>query len=290
MTGYSVLDMKNEVYHGDPNLEGPSLSRGTIHCLVDQTPAHAWQNHPRLNPDWKPEEDVEKFDLGTAVHALFLQGIDYLCIVEADSWRTKEAKIKREEARVQGMIPMLPPQAEKATAMARVATASLFNSELHLDIQDMDHEVSYFWKEKNGVWCRARLDAVTKDRSIILDFKTTGIAANPDTWGQKLADEIQEAFYRRAVKMVDGKDARFIFMVQEDEPPYLCSFISLLPDFQELGHQRMMTGIRLWEQCLKYNMWPGYPQKVAYISPPAWKMTQWEMKRMEIELMNQEEI
>jgi len=62
-------------YHLDKSNNPPSLSRSVAHILLTQTPYHAWLAHPRLNPDYMPDED-SKFDIGTATHAMLLEGVD----------------------------------------------------------------------------------------------------------------------------------------------------------------------------------------------------------------------
>src|SRR3989304_4859845 len=51
------------------------------------------------NPAWAPEA-TEQTDLGTLAHALLLEQDDSrLVVVEADDWRTKAARLARDEAR-----------------------------------------------------------------------------------------------------------------------------------------------------------------------------------------------
>jgi hypothetical protein len=281
----------------------PSLSRSTIKDLVERTPAHAWQNHPRFGAKDEETEEAEeaKFNVGTAAHSLFLEGVDVgVCVDPADypgpkggipkGWTTDLIRSVRDSIRGAGKIPMLPKQYIKVWNMVEAAKKALKASEHALDIEEMDREQTYIWKEKNGVWCRIRVDAETKDRSIVLDYKTTGMMADPQIWA-KQADEVQESFYRRGVGKVDGvKPDKFIFMVQEDEPPYLCSFIELSAMYQDMGKQKVKAGIALWHYCTTTDDWPGYSKQSAVVDPPSWAMAAWEMKRFGMELERQGEI
>ena len=63
-----IYELSAEEYHADP-CPTPSLSSSIARTLLASSPHHAWWEHPRFNPGRVREED-EKFDLGTAAHAL----------------------------------------------------------------------------------------------------------------------------------------------------------------------------------------------------------------------------
>ncbi|MFH1077519.1 MAG: PD-(D/E)XK nuclease-like domain-containing protein [Pseudomonadota bacterium] len=264
--------ISNEAYHQDPCAK-PSLSRDVIKNLLFKSPAHAHHDHPRLNPDFEPEEEETKFDIGSASHPLLLEGNDIIEVIDAPDWRTKVAKEARAEARLKGKVPLLPPQYASVNSMVSVARIALTMSELQIaNLQEEgDSELSYFWQE-GGAWLKVRPDWISTDRQIILDYKTT-TSANPNEFVRKVISmgyDIQEALYCRGVKAVEGITSKFIFMVQEIEPPYLCSFIALSPEFQDMGRKKVNQGIALWNQCMATGAWPGYPSRVMYLDMPAW--------------------
>lgn len=265
------------IYHSDP-VETSSLSRSIIMDLLFKSPAHARINHPRLNPNYKPKENG-KFDPGQVAHGLFLEGIDRACIIEADDWRTKAAKEARDEARNNGLIPLLAKQYEVVGEMVKVAHRALNESEIAGIFDDGDAEMTYVWQE-GGVWCRALVDKVSKDRQYILDLKTTSASANPEDFIRHILNhgyDIQSVFYSRGVSAIEGTDPKFIFLVQEDEPPFLCSFIALSPQFKEMANQKIIRGMDLWRTCMGSGEWPGYPNKICWVEPPPWALT-WEMR------------
>jgi len=285
---YSI---SHDSYHADPCIE-PSLSRGVIHQLLTETPAHAWQNHPRLNKNLQPVND-KKFDVGQAAHGLLLEGIDNVSVISAENWMTKAAKEARDEAYATGKTPLLTKDYIVVLAMVEAAKKALKESEFAIeDLQEEGvSEMSYFWQE-NGIWCRTRSDWVNNQRNLIIDFKTTGMLAHPGTFGKRIADggyDIQDALYRLGVKEVDGKDARFVFLVQEDDPPFLCSLISLTPQFQAMGEEKVRCGIALWKHCMETGEWPGYPTRTCHIDPPPYALTNWESRRFDLEVNYQQE-
>jgi hypothetical protein len=279
-----------EEYHEDP-CPSPSLSRSIIKDLLFRSPAHAKNNHPRLNPDFKEEEKVI-FDIGTVAHALFLQGIDRACVVSAEDWRTKAAKEAREAARSMGLIPLLAAQYETISKMVEAAHEALRqNADLNVAIADGESELTYIWKEKD-IWIRVRPDWLKTSKEIMLDYKTTGQSANPSDFSRLVITtglDIQGALYRRGVRAIEGIDPKFCLMVQEVNPPYLCSFIGLPPQLEAMGEEKVERGIEIWRKCITTGEWPGYPKRVCYVDMPPWALAQWQERQFDIGLSMQEE-
>ncbi len=277
-----VYKISLEEYHADP-CEVPSLSRSTIIDLLYRSAAHAWYNHPRLNPNFKEDEGEKKFDIGQAAHPLLLEGLDNVAVIEADNWMTKIAKEKRNEAREQGKIPLLLHQYEEVKMMVESTHRQILScKELGItDLQvDGDSEMSYIWQEE-GTWLRIRPDWVSKDHKLIFDYKTTGISVNPSELARhivNMAYDVQDSLYSRGVKAIHGVDPKFIFIFQEVEEPYFCSFIGLPPEFMEMGKQKVEYGIFLWQECMTRNEWPAYPNQVCWIDLPVWASLAWEKR------------
>ena len=258
------------------------LSRSTLNDLLSKTPFHAWLNHPQLNPNYVSEEKAA-YDIGTAAHSLLLEGIDCVEVIEADDWRTKAAKEARDLAYKDGKTPLLLKNYIAVKEMVRAAERQISECK-ELDIIDLESqgfsEQTYTWKE-SGIDYKSRLDWISKDKKLILDYKTTGISANPEDFGRSIISaglDIQESLYRQAVKKVDGIDAKFVFCVQETEPPYLMSFIALPPEFQAMGESKIIKGSILWQECMAANDWPAYPKRICYPDLPVWALNQWESK------------
>lgn len=277
-TGKHIISF--EEYLADP-CDVPSLSRSTIKDLVTKTPRHAYWNHPKLNKEFKPEESKSQFDIGTAAHSIFLQGDNIAVCLDFDDWRKKEAQAARDDARDSGLIPLLTKQYDGVMDMVEVAREELKKSELAIDLKDGESEVTYIWKECE-TYCRIRPDWISNDRIIILDYKTTSQFAEPEQFSRTVVNygyDIQDAFYKRGVRKVEGTEPSFFFMVQEVEAPYLCSFIELDMQFQDMGDQKVKRGLHLWNRCMKEGVWPGYFGHVYTIEPPAYALAGWEYKK-----------
>jgi hypothetical protein len=269
----------------------PALSSGVARALLDESPLHAWTKHPQLNPCYKPEES-NKMDLGTISHAIILQGdVTKIAVVNAKDWRTKEAQTKRDAARADGLIPVLTEQMNDIEAMVEVANEAISKSEL-ADLfkpDDGDSEVTLLWEDQ-GVICKARPDRVSKDRRILVDYKTTAASAEPTAWskGPMLTNgcDIQAAMGLRGIKAVCPTlkhDPKFVFIVQETEPPYAVSFVGFGMQFEHYADVRLDRAIKVWQRCITSKHWPGYPTRTAWVAPPPYKMAEWEAQVEEMD-------
>ena len=260
-------------YHADPAPE-PSLSNSLIKILLGKSPAHARLAHPRLNPDYEPYES-DRFDLGNAAHALFLEGMDTIVVVHADDWRKKDAQEVRDAARRQGRIPLLKSQYDAALKMVSVAEQFTNQSVFAKVFEFGKPEQTIIWST-DGIWCRGRIDWLADDRSVIVDYKTTS-APSPQDWirSNMLAYgyDTQQAFYRRGMEAL-GHRTRFLFLVQEDTAPFACYWVEAGTSMQELAESKVQRAINLWQQCMVTGKWPAHSTAVNVAEAPAWAMSQ----------------
>ena len=260
-----------------PGVTGPTLNSSIAHLLLTRSAAHARHAHPRLNPAWAPEED-SRFDLGTAAHAVLLEGKRNLIhIVEAPDWRSSAAKIARTLARADGKVPLLTHQATAVLALATCAEQAIHFSPDLANLGPLVAEQTLVWREPGGAFCRCRPDWMITDHAVIISFKTAA-NAEPEAFGRQIISlgyDVQAAFEVRAVEMLTGKVPAYVWLVAEVDPPYACSLIGLSPTMAELGRQKYDRAVKLWAACLASDTWPGYPERIAYVEPPAWAMAQW---------------
>ncbi|TSA51332.1 MAG: hypothetical protein D4R44_08075 [Actinobacteria bacterium] len=267
-----IYTMPLTEYLADPCPE-PAFSTSVAHAMLTKTPLHAWMQHPRLNPD-RVREDSIAMDLGTVAHSILLEGhMNNVVIVEADDWRTKDAKAQRDAARLAGKTPILVDKARAVMQMVKVAQETIRNSELASAFADGKPEQTLIWKE-GDIWCKARPDMLTKDLRLDMDFKTTAGSAEPTAFmrGVMLGSgyDLQCALRLRGLRALGARDPQFVFMVQEIEPPYCMSFIGLSPAFLDVADRKLTRALEMWGDCLLTNCWPGYPSRVCWIEPPAW--------------------
>jgi hypothetical protein len=275
-----LYTMSAREYHADP-APAPSLSNSLIRCLLDLTPRHAWLQHPRLNVDHVPYES-HVFDPGTVAHAMLLEGEDVCQVIEAADWRTNAAKDARDAVRKAGKVPLLSDQYAKVSAMVRAARDYLDSTPLRGILERAQAEQTVIWREKSGVWCRARLDLLdlTGSDPLILDYKTTGAGGGPAEFARRnvLAHgyDTQAVFYPRGLGALGHGGARFMFLVQEDEPPFMCYLAEPAESMAELANSKIRRALGLWQRCLQANHWPGYPESVHQLEAPVWALKEEE--------------
>jgi hypothetical protein len=278
-----VYELSMESYQRDPCPE-PSLSSGIAHRLVTQSPLHAWHAHPRLNPSYEFEE-ATAFDLGSCSHALLLEGEESIQVIEADDWRTKAAKEARAKARFEGKIPVLAAKMEACRAMASIARKALADcQDGAIDLGKGKAERVLAWREA-GIWCRARPDWMGDGRSMLLDYKSTAGSAEPNAWIRNqmgpMGYDLQAVHYLRGNGETGGERlAEFVFLVQENYPPYACSFVGIAPAMLEIAQRKRDLAVAIWQACIKRNQWHGYPPQIAYAEPSTWQLADDEDRRL----------
>ncbi len=286
----SLLKVPAKAYHADElGTDQPCLSASMINLLLAKSPRHAWFAHPKLNPNFERKTE-EKFDVGTAAHQLFLEGVDALAIIPFDDWRTSAAKELRDEARLAGRIPLLTPQAEDVYKLVDALRTKLRqrNDDPAL-FTDGQPEHTITWQE-DGVWCKARLDYLNNAHTLISDLKTTKASANPEAWARTaygMGADVQVAFYQRAVSSLHPErilPPEFRYVVVEVEAPYELAVFSLAPSALDLANAKIDKALAIWKRCLSTGAWPGYASEVAYIEAPGWAEAQWMAREMREEM------
>lgn len=270
-----VYDIPLAEYVSDPAPE-PSLSASIAHVMLDESPLHAWHNHPRLNPHYQPN-NADKFDIGTIAHNVLLEG-DYsrIAVVNEKDWRKDSAKDARDEARAAGKVPILSKDMEAIEAMVTAAKEAIACSELSecFTTDGGKSEQTLIWEEQ-GIWLRSRPDRRSTDWRVIVDYKTTGTNAKPELWakGPLLNNgyDIQAALGLRGVNKLQLSDrCTFIFIVQEINPPYAVSFVRLSPSYRYCAELKLDRAIALWRRCMETCNWPSYGSQTVDVEPPPW--------------------
>jgi hypothetical protein len=282
--------MSADAYHADPCPE-PSLSSSVAHRICAWSPAHARRFHPRLTAQLD-DETAEHFDIGTCAHAIVLEGVNNVEVLEYPNWRTKAAQADRDAARANGRIPLLRHVWTDVEAMVKATREQL---DAHAAGREMFRggrsELVLAWQDVCGVWCRARLDYLRPAQrdvddpgatAAIDDYKTVGTSANPETFsGRKFFEnghDIQAAFYIRGVEALTGHKAIFRFAVQEQYPPFALSVLGLQPSTLMLGEKKVIHALNTWRECLRSGRWPGYPRRTAFVDLPQYVESAWLAK------------
>ncbi len=98
----------------------------------------------------------------------------------------------------------------------------------------------------------------------LVDIKTTR-NGNPATWARVVDDsgyDVQAAIYKDIYCAATNEDRTdFVHIVQENVAPFHVTtpLPALTSEFLEYGRNKYKNALALYAQCLKTNIWPGYP-------------------------------
>lgn len=276
ITEPGVYTIPDAIYHADP-VPGGSLSSTGARRLLSASPAHF--DHERRNG----RTLTRAFSFGHAAHELVLGIGGGIVEVDADSWRTNDAKAQRDLAYAEGKTPLLPPDAQIVRDMAAAIRRHPLASAL-LDPANGEPEQSIFWQDQaTGVTRRCRLDWLPNHRpgrrTIIPDYKTA-VSAHPEDFRKAAANygyHMQDDWYTDAVRAVRrDTDIAFVFIVQEKTAPYVVSVVQLTETARHLGHRQNRRAIDTYADCTRTGHWPGYSDDVIAVDLPRWYETQTE--------------
>ena len=255
----------------------PALSSGLCHTILSASPLHAW-TESWLSPNRK-REDSSVMDIGTYAHALLLErGTDALVVIEADDWRTKAAKEKRDQAHAEGKLPILAHKVEEVETMVREARGFINGDATH-DPSEIagvfgrgKPELTITWTEGDAP-CKIRPDWLTDDRSILLHYKTTKVSVQPESFSRtaiNMGYDVAMAFYARPF----WAGTHHLILAQEQTAPYACKIFGLSNAQSEIAIRKVERALNTWAACMKSGRWPAYDGRVHYIEPTPWQMEQ----------------
>jgi len=271
-------------YFADPCAE-PSFSQSLAKILIEHSPLHAFQAHPRLNVPVPDEDDPEKYDkakaIGNAAHACMLGRGKALAVGDFDSWRGKAPTAFREEAAIAGKEVILRKHFDVAIDMVHAAREQLSKiSGCERAFLDGDAEVVIANCE-DGLWLRSMCDWITPDLREVWDFKTGGQSASPWASGKLMASagwHVQAAMHERILDALDPAGAgrrRFFYPYQENSEPFALTVNQIGEAALTIGRKQLAYAIDVWRDCMARDRWPGYPPQIIIPDLPAWAENGW---------------
>lgn len=255
-----VHDLDEATYHADRT----SLSHSGAKLMLKAPALYRWRlDHP---------EHKDAFDFGRAAHAKVLGIGAPIRVVEADSWRTKDAQAQKTEARDAGETPLLAADARRVDAMADALASHRLAMQL---LSDGRPEVSaYAVDDATGVTLRGRFDWL--GARICTDFKTAA-SADPEEFVKAAARygyDSQHAWYLDLLATLGEPRQAFALIAQEKEPPHLVTVVELPEELVERGRRRNRRAIERFRDCQESGQWPGYVPDDTFATPaaPRWAL------------------
>lgn len=283
-------DFPTAAYFGDPT-PAPSFTQSLAKVLVEQSPLHAYQAHPRLNVKPADEDDGEAYNkvkaIGNAAHKLMLNRGKELSVGDFEDWRTGAAKAFKLASLNEGKEPILRKHFDAAGEMVDAATEQL----CHIHgcsnaFTNGDPEVVIANCE-DGIWLRSMLDWITPDLREVWDYKTGGVSASPYATPRRMAEagwHIQAAFHERILDAIDPKGAgrrKFFYVAQENEAPYALTVNQIGEAALTIGRKQVDYAIKTWAFCMRKKTWPGYPNRINRAELPTWAESNWLGREIE---------
>lgn len=262
----ALLDVTPDEYHA---LDAFSSSAAKL--TIARSPGHA-----RVGYRKKPTKAMDRGDI---IHRLLLgKGKDFH-VVQAGDWRTKAAQQQRDQAREQGLVPVLAEDFEAHCTAAESIRVQLADRGIVLDGRS---EQAITWTERTefgDVTCKGLFDHVWPDKGVIIDIKTTSDASPSavERTSENLGYAIQRAAYVRALTALDpslaGRVAFAFVFCEVDDEPYAVNVCEPDGVFCELGERRWLRAVNTWARCLRDNHWPTYGAAVNPLSAPSWALS-----------------
>jgi hypothetical protein len=277
-----VLDITTAEYLADP-CPTPSLSNSIACELIQRSPLHAWQRHPKLGGKDAKRETTAELNLGTLIHALVLgKGSEQLAVLDVKDFRTNVAKDLRDQALADGKTVIKLSEYLEAKVIAQKLVDNLAGYGIVLDGES---ETKMLWDEPTAegelVLCRGMLDHWKMDAAsmgaTIYDVKTIR-SADLKTIQRHILEygyDIQEAVYRSAMGHLSPESLGridFVFLFMETEPPYAVTPVQLDGEYRRLGEVKWERAVRVWARCLATNTWPSYVDQITPVSAPPWAL------------------
>ncbi len=248
------------------------LSPSIASILCRKSALHAWQAHRLLGGE--QAEPTKTMERGKILEALiFNHDKDKIVVVDADSWRTKEAKEKRDAAREARLVPVLAHEFEEYRLAVDQIGPQLAATGFEFD--GMNQE-ALLW-ESDGVLCKGYADHWIKEKGLIVDLKCVE-DASPDHCARAFVEygySIQWAAYTEAIVKRHPELAgrvRMVFLFCEVNPPYAVTVAEPDGSMQELGKAQWKRAVETWGRCMKTGTWPGYSQNLVKLAAKPWHL------------------
>lgn len=144
-----------------------------------------------------------------------------------------------------------------------------------------EHERVFRWTdETTGEECKIRVDSIRMVGGVpvIVDYKTT-TDASFNAFARKCVNmgyDFQAGMYTEGVEIVSGMKPRFVFIVQETEPPFAVNILEADDEFIQRGRDLFRELLGIYHECKTTNNWYGYlgPEAViGRLSLPPWAMS-----------------
>ena len=218
-----------------------------------------------------PREDMPYFSFGRIAHLAILQPelFDETCVKRPDqwdSWRTKASKEWKEKQLEQGKEIITDEDARVVTFLRK----NFFKHPCSNILENTKKEEVITWHDK-GVYCKARVDAISADR--LIELKTT----------HSLSHFVRRGFFSylyhgQIAWYLDGaiesgfcNDKTNVYIIAcETNPPYDVAIFRVSDEIIRYGRRLKARLFDTWIACKDASVWPGQYPNITVLEPPYW--------------------
>lgn len=255
------------VYHADTR----RISKTGLDEIA-RSPAHYWECY--LNPDREEEEATPAMVFGSLFHTLVLEPEKYERRYVVAPALHKNSNAYKEWAAAQGEREII--NADQLERAQKMATAIRNHVSAGAILKSGKAEVRYDFQEPiTGALCRMKLDfeTVINGQTYLIDVKTSE-DARIKAFARSVVDyryDVQAAFYMDGYAAATGvTPAAFVFVVIEKKPPYAVACYTVPNEVLQLGRNKYLDDLRVYQRCLETNVWHGYEASFQALELPAW--------------------
>jgi len=240
--------------------------------LVHRSPAHykAWIDGSL------EEEETPALHFGKAFHCAVLEPDRFASTYAAEpdfgDCRKKENKAARDDWRAAhaGRELISFGEHEMLLGMAASVRRHPLASKM---IREGQPELTVSWRdEETGLQCKSRADYFVEKLAMVADVKSC-LDASPDGFRRSVVKyryHVQDALYRAGFAAVDAPVQHFVFIAVEKPRPHAVAVYTLEADGIGRGYSSAREDIDTLADCVKRNVFPGYPPGINELTLPPW--------------------
>ncbi len=257
----------------DDCVAGGSCNRTLANVIINESLLHA---RHRMNNE--PAPGTKEMDFGGCAHAVLTGHLAEVDVVEKPNWKSKPAITLRDTAHRLGRFPVLRHDYDRAIDMYDVLTEGvdkLEDERLNMAFRGGQHgllEPVIVFMVKIGfteMMCRAMLDWLKKDCSVVIDYKVfTGrgvLTEKHCLWQIEDGLDMQAGFYEMAIESVTGNRPKFYFIFQESRQPFDFRIVSPSPNHLAIGRKKVDMALTNLRTAREFDKWPGYDKSGDFI-------------------------
>jgi len=260
-------DISNSAYHSQGE-----LSRSVAWSLITSCPAKVW--HSMKNPT---PNGAKHFVIGDCTHIATLEPfkLDEEYAVKPDTIDGNSSRTNAYKAAFAEMQDHAPDK--------RWLNQSDYDLCMGMADSAREHPLlrTYLGKSDTiiegtglfgyqGADCKVRPDLFNEGAGVVIDLKTTqeGDPRGFHSSVRRYGYDFQACWYLEGLRAMGYNPKQFIFLCVEKSPPFLTSAYTI--DVSQIKRHKVRMGeaCRIWKECMKSGVWPGYGDHVQNIGKP----------------------